>query len=411
MTREGVLIVGANQAGVQLACSLRDGGYDAPITLVGAEPHAPYQRPPLSKAYLAGKATAQSLAFRAPEFYADRQIDVVNGERIQKISMDSGSATSESDLTFHFAKLALTVGARPRELAVPGADLAGVHYLRDASDAESLKESLAQSNRVVVIGGGFIGLEAAAVARAAGKTVTVVEAADRLIARAVAPVVSDFYLGAHRARGTEVILGVGVVSLRGVGGRVTGVVLADGTEVPADLVLVGVGVVPRTELAEQLGLEVAGAIVVDEFARTSNPDVVSAGDCTLLPNPVTGLGLIRLESVQNAIEQAKVAANTIRGELTSYSSVPWFWSDQDTMKLQIAGLSAGYDDVVVRGAPDRERFSVLYYRDGQVVAIDSVNSPQDFMAVRRMLTTGGNIDPSSATDADVQLKTLVLQSS
>jgi 3-phenylpropionate/trans-cinnamate dioxygenase ferredoxin reductase subunit len=403
----GTLIVGASQAGIQLALSLREAGDEEPITLVGAEVHPPYQRPPLSKAFLAGKADLASLAFRTEAFYAEQQIDVMLGEHV--VGLTAGRATTHSGRSLPFDRLALTVGARPRRLAVPGADLEGVCYLRDVDDALRLRGWLGAARDVVVVGGGFIGLEAAAVARSLGKSVTVVEAADRLIPRSVAPIVSEFYRQAHLRRGSDIRLGVSVAALTGEGGRVTGVELSDGTRLPADLVLAGVGIVPRTELAEQLGLECAGGIVVDEFARTSEPGVVAAGDCTVLPHPLAGDGLVRLESVQNAIGQAKVAAATLLGKQEPYTAVPWFWSDQYDLKLQIAGLSRGHDEHVVRGDPATERFSVLYYRNRVLVGVDAVNSTADYLTVRRVLERGGEIAPELARNTEVPLKRLVSQ--
>jgi 3-phenylpropionate/trans-cinnamate dioxygenase ferredoxin reductase component len=409
----GTLIVGASQAGLQLAVSLRSFGNTEPITLVGAEAHPPYQRPPLSKAFLSGGVDASSLAFRTPAFYADTGIELVCGERVTDISMSrergraAGIATTGSGRDLPFRRLALAVGGRPRRLDVPGNDLPGVSYLRDIDDATSFRSQLSSARDVVVVGGGFIGLEAAAAARAAGRAVTVVEAADRLMSRAVAPVVSEFYRRAHERRGTTVLLSAQVSAFVGVDGRVAGVRLSDGRMVPADLVLVGVGLVPRTELAEQLGLECDGGIVVDAAARTSDPSIVAAGDCTVLPNPVTGEGRVRLESVQNAVAQARVAAASLVGAREEARSVPWFWSDQYDLKLQIAGLNAGYDGRVTRGEPESEQFSVLYYRGGQLLAIDSVNRPVDYMAVRRALSDGATIDAGQASDVTVPLKTLI----
>jgi 3-phenylpropionate/trans-cinnamate dioxygenase ferredoxin reductase subunit len=409
----GTLIVGASQAGLQLAVSLRQLGDTEPIALVGEERHPPYQRPPLSKEFLAGHADAESLAFRSPAYYADAGIDLVSGERVTGITLagsgrpGSGAARTSGGRTLSFDRLALTVGAGPRRLDVPGAGLDGICSLRDRDDAAELRTRLGSASRVVVVGGGFIGLEAAAVARGLGKDVTVVEAADRLIARAVAPVVSEFYLQAHRRRGTRVLLSTGVTGFEGTDGRVGAVRLSDGSTLPADLVLVGVGVVPRTELAEQLGLECDGGIVVDACARTSNPHITAAGDCTVQPHPLTGLGRIRLESVQNAVAQATAAAATLLGRPEPARTVPWFWSYQGDLKLQIAGLAAGYDEYVVRGEPDDERFSVLYYRRGELLAVDAVNSPADYMAVRKALTDGRTVPAALAADPATPLKTLL----
>lgn len=412
----GTLIVGGSQAGLQLAVSLRQLGDTSPITLVGEETHPPYQRPPLSKEFLAGQAELDSLTFRAPAFYADSGIDLVCGERVSEVGLSSsgppgsGAAATANGRELPFDRLALTVGAGPRRLALPGADLDGICYLRDRSDAANLRARLTAASNVVVVGGGFIGLEVAAAARALGGSVTVVEVAERLMARAVGSVVSEFYRQAHLRRGIDVRLCSGVSGFDGGSGRVTGVELADGTHVPADLVLVAVGVLPRTELAEQLGLVCDQGIVVDAHARTSDPSVVAAGDCTVQPHPMTGQGMVRLESVQNAVAQAQVAAATLLGRLDEVRSVPWFWSFQGDLKLQIAGLATGYDNHVVRGEPDDERFSVLYYRHDRLLAIDAVNRPADYMAVRKALGQGASIAPDRAGDAAVPLKSLIAAS-
>jgi 3-phenylpropionate/trans-cinnamate dioxygenase ferredoxin reductase component len=408
----GTLIIGASQAGLQLAVSLRDAGDTEPITLVGAEPHVPYQRPPLSKAYLHGNAELEQLWLRAPEFLAGQDITLVTGERVEMVALYAGgppgTARTASGRVLDFDRLALTVGARPRRLTVPGAQLDGVTYLRTADDASVLRELQSDAESVVVIGGGFIGLEAAAVARTQGKTVTVVEAADRLIGRAVAPVMSEFYRDAHVGRGIDVRLGAQAVSLGGKHSRVQAVQLSDGSRIPADLVIVGIGIEPRTELARQLDLEAAGGIVVDRYARTSNPTVVAAGDCTVQPHPLTGQGQVRLESVQNAISQAKTAAATLAGLRVPNDAVPWFWSDQYDLKLQIAGLSAGHDEYVVRGDIAGEAFSVLYYRDGALLAVDAVNTPGDYMAVRKALSQGATISAEAAADSTVALRELIV---
>ncbi|GAA2080010.1 NAD(P)/FAD-dependent oxidoreductase [Actinomadura alba] len=412
----GTLIVGGSQAGLQLAVSLRQLGDTSPIILVGEETHPPYQRPPLSKEFLAGQAELDSLAFRAPAFYADSGIDLVCGERVSELGLSpsgppgSGVAATANGRELPFDRLALTVGAGPRRLALPGADLDGICYLRDHNDAADLRARLATASKVVVVGGGFIGLEVASEARALGRSVTVVEAAERLMARAVGPVVSEFYRQAHLRRGIDVRLSSGVSGFDGERGRVTGVELSDSTHLPTDLVLVGVGVLPRTELAEQLGLVCDQGIVVDAHARTSDPSVVAAGDCTVQPHPMTGQGRVRLESVQNAVAQARVAAATLLGRLDDVKSVPWFWSYQGDLKLQIAGLAAGYDDYVVRGEPDDERFSVLYYRQNRLLAIDAVNRPADYMAVRKALGQGVTIAPDRAGDAAIPLKSLLAAS-
>ncbi|HLU59707.1 MAG TPA: FAD-dependent oxidoreductase [Pseudonocardia sp.] len=412
-TPAGTLVVGAGQAGVQLAGSLRQLGDRSPITLVGAEPHPPYQRPPLSKDFLTGSVAADSLAFRAPAWYVQQRIALVRGDRVVEVALPErgrpGTARTAGGRTLRFARLALTVGARPRRLDVPGAGLDGVHYLRDLDDAVRLRENLDAAARVVVVGGGFIGLEAAAAARALGKQVTVVEATDRLAPRAVAPVVSEFLRCAHERRGTTVLLGAEVVGFGGAG-RVEAVRLADGRELAAHLVLVGVGVVPRTELAEAIGLECddeIGGIVTDDAARTSHRAVVAAGDCTALPHPVTGEGRVRLESVPGAVAQAGTAAATLLGRAPGPRAVPWFWSNQGDLRLQIAGLSTGYDSVAVRGEPGGESLTALYYRDGALIAVDAVNAPADYLVVRKALATGRTLPADKAVDASTPLKNLL----
>lgn len=416
------LIVGACQAGVQLASILRERGDTDPIYLVGEEAHRPYQRPPLSKGWIKGELEPDDVILRTREWFAERNIELVTGDRVVTVHRapdGTGYATTEGGRRIEFGRLALTTGASARKLPLEGTDYHGVHYLRDADHAITLQQALADeaAQNVVVIGGGFIGLETASVARGLGKNVTVLEAAPRLVGRVVAEETSAFYLDAHRRRGVQVVLDAritrvigGDARVAGALGSVTGVELDDGTVIPADLVLIGVGVVPRTELALQLGLDVDGGIVVDAAARASDGLTVAAGDCTMMPNPYPlGLGgSIRLESVNNALEQAKIAAASLLGERTEYRSVPWFWSDQGDLKLQIAGLSTGYDQVVVRGEPATEKFAVLYYRDGRLIAADVVNHPVEFLAVKSALAKGGTIPPEAAADTAVPLKSAVV---
>lgn len=404
--KPAVVIVGAGQAGVQVAVSLREMGCTGPITLLGDEPTEPYQRPPLSKAYLAG-ASAESLALRSSSFYAREHIDVLSGERVVATDLDTESVSTDRGRTLRFTQLVLTTGARVRRLGVPGAHQLGVHYLRDLSEASALAADMRDATNVVVIGGGFIGLEVASAARKAGKNVTVIESSGRLLGRAVAPVVSDFYLAAHRRRGTTVQLGRQVVAIEGLNGSVTGIQLDGGERIPADLVVVGIGVVPRTELAEQLGLDIRGGVVVDDQARTSDPRVLAAGDVTSRPHPRLSDRLIRLESVQNAMGQARAAAATILEHTLPPQETPWFWSDQDDLKLQIAGISDGYDCVVVRGDPTTERYSALYFADERLIAADCVNRPQEFVAVRRALTAGQTLAPDRAADTTRPLRDLL----
>lgn len=405
----GTLIVGAGQAGAQAAFSLREMGYTAKITIVGSEPHPPYQRPPLSKAFLTGSAGHESLHFRKPEFYDSLGVEVLCNRRVVDVEMGGdavdmgGIARLDNDTIKGFDNLMLAVGGRPRRLDIPGAKLAGVCYLRTIADAEQLLDAFKYGATVVVIGGGFIGLEAAAVARSRDKRVTVVEVGDRLLSRAVAPEMSTFLAESHARRGTDVLLGCSVTAIEGEHGSVSGVRLADGTLLPADIVIVGIGMTPRLDLAERLGLKTASGIVVDAFARTSDPRIVAAGDCTVMPNPMTGVGLVRLESVQNAVDQAKVAAATIAGQPYMHSTLPWFWSNQGDIKLQMAGLTESYDQVELRGSMSSEKFSVFYYRNGRLVAVHAVNRPKDYMLARKALSQGMTVPTESVADEETSL--------
>ncbi|WP_296630471.1 FAD-dependent oxidoreductase [Rhodoluna sp.] len=405
-----ILIIGAGQAGMQIADSLREEGFTGSITMIGDESQLPYQRPPLSKAFLYGEADEESLEFRNQKFYADNNIELVLGDAVVNISTteNGGVATTASGKTIEFDRMALTPGSVPRKLEIAGSDLDGVLYMRSLADARKLKERWEAAKNVVVIGGGFIGLEVAAVATKAGKNVTVLEGADRMMARAVCPFTSEYFKNAHERRGAKITLNARISHFEGANGKVSGVALEDGSVIPAEIVMVGIGVLARTEVANLLGLELAnGAILVDEFAQTSNPLVVAAGDAVMLPNPTGSEGLVRLESVQNAVDQAHVAAKTLLGKRESYHALPWFWSDQADIKLQIAGLSTGYDQTVVRGNPDEDSFSVLYYKNGRLIAVDAVNHVSDYMAVRKCLTNAQTIPADAAADSSVALKTLV----
>ncbi|MDQ0261040.1 NAD(P)/FAD-dependent oxidoreductase [Sinomonas atrocyanea] len=422
--KTGLLIIGASQSGVQLAISLRALGFEEPITLLGEENHRPYQRPALSKEWLQGEVGNESLIFRSNEYWDEHHVTLVKDQRITEIRKNpdgSGVAVAASGAEFPFQRLALTVGARARKLAIDGGELAGVVYLRNADDALALKAIVGTASDVVVVGGGFIGLEAASSLKKMGKNVVVLEAGPRLVGRAVGEETAQFFLDAHRARGLDIRLGAKITRFvpgSGEADSVAGAELAadGGAEpevVPAQIVLVGIGVVPNTELAEQMGLAVDNGIVVDQYALASDGTTVAVGDCANMPNPVPGSPAgerIRLESVNNAIEHAKVAAYSLMGRREDYAGIPWFWSNQADLKLQIAGLSMGFDQTVVRRDDERGKFSVLYYRTGRIIAADCVNAPLDFMAVKNALAKGQNIpaDAVQAAAPDVQLKTLAV---
>ena len=411
-TRTGLLIVGASQAGVQLAISLRALGFDGHITLASDEDHRPYQRPALSKEFLQGTYDKERLIFRSNEYWDEHDITLLKGVRVESVDKradGSGVATAADGRTIAFDRLALAVGARARKMEAPGADLGGVLYLRNADDALELKASLGEVREAIVVGGGFIGLEAACSLEALGIKTTVIERGPRLVGRAVGEETADYFLQAHRASGIDIRLDTGVEEFVGENGRVTGAVLDDGTELPAQLVLIGIGVIPNTELAEQMGLDVDNGIVVDRHALASDGVTVAVGDVAYQPNPIPDSPAdeyIRLESVNNAIEHAKVAAYSLVGQSEDYAGIPWFWSNQGDLKLQIAGLSHNHDQTVIRRDEEKGKFSVLYYRDGRIIAADCINHPLDFMAVRGALGKNQNIPADLAADSTVPLKTL-----
>jgi len=393
----GVVIVGAGQAGLEAAAALRTQGYAAPIALIGDEPHAPYQRPPLSKEYLLGKQSADHLPLRAPVYYEKHSIALRMGETVTALDRPARLVhTGKGEI--HYDKLVLATGAHNRLLAVPGAER--VLYLRTRDEADAIKGRIARSSHIAVIGGGFIGLEIAAAARIMGKQVTVIEALPRLMARAVPPLLSDFFLDAHRREGTEVILDATVQAI-----TKNSVVLTGGRSVTADWVVAGVGVIPNVDLAYSAGLSVGNGIVVDEFLRTSDPDIYAVGDCADHPNPFAS-GRARLESVQNAVDQAKCAARGIMGSPAPYRDVPWFWTDQFGIRFQMAGLSGGHDQTVLRGKIEDRKFSVFFFKQGRLLAVDSVNRFGDHVAARKLLTAGTRLTPQQAGDETVDLKTL-----
>ncbi|ODU05826.1 MAG: hypothetical protein ABS81_06490 [Pseudonocardia sp. SCN 72-86] len=403
----GVLVIGASHAGVALAGALRAEGYDRPITLVGAEDVVPYQRPPLTKDYLAGGAAADALALRPDDFYADNDIALLTGTRVTEVDHTRRAAVV-GDRTLHYDTLALTVGARPRRLTVPGSASPRVLHLRDLADADRLAAALGRAGHVLVVGGGYIGLEAAGVVTSLGRQVTVVEDDERLLPRSASPAISQFLLDAHRRRGVRVVLGRRVTAIADPGPGPVEALLDDGSTIDADVVVVGIGAVPRVELATRLGLAVNRGIVVDALARTSDSTIVAAGDCTVFAHPSRPGLVAGLESVQNATDQARTAAATIVGADRPYDAVPWFWSDQADLKLQMAGSANGSDLQILRGDPELERFSVVHFRDGRLAAVESVNRPADYMACRRVLATGGSFDLARVAEYDVPLKNLAV---
>jgi 3-phenylpropionate/trans-cinnamate dioxygenase ferredoxin reductase subunit len=408
MAHRCVVIVGGGQGGYQTAASLRTEGFDGRIVLIGEESHLPYQRPPLSKEFLLGKH--HQLVLRPAAFYSTHRIEVLAGERVEAIDTAEGHVRLASGSRVPFDSLVLATGARNRLLPVEGAELEGVCYLRTLDEAGELRQRLEAARDVVVIGGGFIGLEVAAAARQLEKQVTVVEMLPRLMARVVAPLVSEFFRERHSARGADLRCGCGVARIipRDKGGTAAGgVELADVSRIPADLVIAGIGIVPNVELARETGLAVGNGIAVDEHLRTGDPRIFAIGDCAEFPSHFTGTR-VRLESVQNCVDQAICVARGIVGKRGAYSAVPWFWSDQHDIHLQIAGLAVGVaaevDQSVLRGSVESEKFSVFYYSQGLLRAVDSINRPAEHVAARKLLAAGASISPAQAADEGFDLK-------
>jgi 3-phenylpropionate/trans-cinnamate dioxygenase ferredoxin reductase subunit len=403
MTLRHIVIVGAGQAGLQAAVSLREAGYDGSLTLVGDEPGLPYQRPPLSKAYLLGKMPASGLELRGSDFLAAKAIELVQCDPAISIDRQGQRVWLASGRGLGYDHLVLATGARRRELKVPGSDLPGIHYLRTRADAEMLKERLTHARRALVVGGGFIGLEFAAVAADRGLACTGIEAAPALLGRAVSMVTADHIRHTHEAQGTRFLFGAGVSRFEaGSDGRVAGAVTSSGEALPADLVLVGIGVLANDDLAQGAGLATEGGIVVDQTLRTSDRSISAIGDCALAPHPQAERPL-RIESVQNGIDQGRHLARILMGGGEPYAALPWFWSDQGSIKLQIAGLTSGHDRAVVRGDPTAGRFSVFCYRGETLLGVESLNRPTDHMAARRFVSTSRAPSAEQVSDQDFEL--------
>jgi len=400
----GVIIVGAGHAAGQAVASLRSEGYEGTITVIGDEPYVPYQRPPLSKKFLAGEIDIDRVYFKPPEFYVKSDAEMVLGRKVVEIERAKKLVHLDDGTTRNYDKLILATGSRVRELNIPGFDLEGVFYLRTIEDVEAIQAKFNQGGKLVVVGGGYIGLEVAAVAAQRGLDVTVLEMAPRILARVVDPILSKFYAKAHTEAGVKIETGVTVSGFEGANGKIEKIDCGDGTTFDADFVIVGVGIIPNVELADEAGLKVENGISVDECCRTEDPDIYSIGDCTNHPNPILGQRL-RLESVHNALEQGKTAAASICGKEKPYAQVPWFWSDQYDLKLQIVGLSAGYDEVVVRGDPENDRsFAVFYLKDGVMIASDAVNRAPEHMMSRRLIAAKAKIPAAKLADESVNMK-------
>ena len=398
------IIAGAGHAGGQSAISLRQAGYEGRIIVCGAEPVPPYQRPPLSKKYLSGELALERVFLRPESFWSKNDIELRLGNAVREIDPEHRTAVLEDGESLAFTDLVMATGSRPRRLHAPGANLGNIFYLRSLEDADAISGALAPGRRLVIVGGGYIGLEIASTAKGLGLEVCVIEAADRILARVTVPEMSDYYTRAHRARGIDVRLSTALTSFEG-NGTVRGVVCGAET-IPADVVVIGIGIVPEVELAASAGIRCDDGIVVDERCATSAGHVYAVGDCTRHPNPILGRTL-RLESVQNALEQARTAASNIAGTPTRYEQVPWFWSDQFDLKLQMVGMSQGYDSTVLRGSMDADDFAMFYLKDGVLIAVDAVNRPREFMACRKLVPQRPCIDPAKLADESIPMQEMV----
>ncbi|MAD08187.1 MAG: ferredoxin reductase [Gammaproteobacteria bacterium] len=398
----GMVIIGAGHAAGQAAASLRQEKYTGSITIIGDEPHLPYQRPPLSKAYLSGSQEVERVYLRAEKFYHDKDIDLKLSTRATAIDPDAKVVALEDGSSIDYDKLLISTGSRPRILNIPGSDLGGIHYLRTIDDVDGIRAEMREGANLVIVGGGYIGLEVAAVGVEQGLNVHVLEMEDRILQRVTTPTMSKYYDELHRGRGVNIHTNTGVTGFSG-DGKVQKVLCGD-TEFAADMVIVGIGIVPNIELAQAAGLTCDNGIVVDDHCQTSNPDIYAAGDCTNHPNALLDRRL-RLESVPNAMDQARTSAANMLGGDKNYAAIPWFWSDQYELKLQMVGFSADGNREVLRGDMASNQFAVFYLRDNTVVAADAVNSPKEFMLCKQLV--GKEADATVLADSTSDLKSLL----
>ncbi len=398
----GMVIIGCGQAGGQAAASLRQEKYEGSITIIGAEPYIPYQRPPLSKQYLSGEQEKEKLSLRQESFYSDKDIELILGSEASSINAAHKEVALTGGDSLSYDKLLIATGGRPRKLEIDGHELDGIHYLRTIDDVDSIREQMEKNQRMVIIGGGYIGLEVASVAIRKGLSVSVLEMEDRILERVTTKEMSSFYNQLHSDQGVQIHTSTQVTAFRG-NHNVQSVICGD-KEIQTDIVVVGIGILPNVEIAESALLDINNGIVVDEHCRTSHEDIFAAGDCTNHPNPLLGRRL-RLESVPNAMEQGRVAASNMLGGSKVYSAMPWFWSDQYEHKLQMVGFSKESEHSVIRGDMASKCFTIFYLKDNRVVAADSVNNPKEFMASKQLV--GKIIPVESLSDPDIELKTLI----
>jgi 3-phenylpropionate/trans-cinnamate dioxygenase ferredoxin reductase subunit len=407
VNRFEVVVVGTGHGGVQTVTSLRQQGFSGSIALVGAEDELPYERPPLSKSYLRGAAELDDFRLKPVQFWEDQNITLLLGSTVETVDVDSRQLTFSDGRSLSYEHLVWAAGGRARQLPLPGADLSSVYTIREFADVDRLRRDLADSLNAVIIGGGYIGLEAAAVLRAQGLDVTVLEAQDRLLARVTCSVVSDYVAELHRRHGTDVRLSAGVDSVQGEGGRVTGVRLSDGSTLPADVVIVGVGLIPNVEPLASAGIVCTNGADVDADFKTSADGVFAIGDCANYVSAYAGDVRVRLESVPNAAEHGRAVANVILGIANEQTSPPWFWSHQFDTKIQTVGLQQHHDEVVVRGDRTSDRFSVVYLQNGQIIALDCINKVGDFAQGKQLVARGVRAEAHEIDDPDVPLKSLL----
>ena len=408
MTDETVLIIGAGQAAAQTAASLRQGGFEGVVTIIGDEASLPYQRPPLSKAYLKGELEKERLYFKNTEWYEAQKVDVLTGTRVVSVHAQAKTLKTDAGAILTYDHLVFATGSRNRKLPMDGADLGHVFGLRDLADVDALRPHVGQDKNLIIIGAGYIGLETAAVASTLGTNVTVLELADRVLARVTSPVISTFYEELHSRHGVSIKTSCSTASINGQDGKVKSVTLSTGETLPCDALLIGIGILPNIELAKAAGVACEDGILVDDAGRTNLPYIYAAGDCAKrLILPYNRLG--RLESVHNAIEQGKQVAAAILDKPAPKIDCPWFWSDQYNIKLQIAGLSTDYDHFVVRGDISSEKFSVFYFKNDVLIAADAINSPPEFMTAKRLITAQAKVPPTRLADSDHSLKEIAAQ--
>jgi 3-phenylpropionate/trans-cinnamate dioxygenase ferredoxin reductase component len=401
-----IVIVGAGHGGAQVAIALRQRGFHGQITLIGEEPELPYERPPLSKDYLAGEKPFDRILIRQSNFWTERDIIMRLGRRVDAVDAVSRRVTLNDGATLPYGTLIWATGGTPRRLACKGHDLNGVHSVRTRADVDAMVAALDRVDRIAVVGGGYIGLEAAAVLTKLGKRVTIIEAQERVLARVAGEPLSRFYEAEHRTNGVEIRLGAQVAAIEGQDGVACGVRLADGEVIAADMIIVGIGIVPAVQPLIDAGAAGDNGVMIDDLCQTSLPNIYAIGDCAMHANRFANGAAIRLESVQNANDQATTVAKAICGIHEPYDAVPWFWSNQYDLKLQTVGLSMGHDEVILRGDPQKRAFSVIYLKAGRVIALDCVNSIKDYVQGRQLVLEQTQVDRISAANAEVPLKTL-----